>query len=162
MDLRRPGDQRIGNVGARKRLVGAAVGEEAALAGRIDERDEPAGRTVRVGGEMGRDASLDQPRRFGRDVRRADARDEVDGDAEGREPGRLVGRRAARLETDRRPTVGTAGERPLRADDDVGHHVADHQDARRTTAQLTRLVAVTPEEAIRHAPGLGRPDRSAT
>ena len=39
-----------------ERVVGAAVGEEAALAVRVDQSDEPAGRAIRVAGEMGRDA----------------------------------------------------------------------------------------------------------
>ena len=127
MDERRARDQRVGDVGGGKRLVRAAVGEEAALAARVDQRDEPAGLALRVAGEMRRHARPCEPRRLALDVGGADAGDEIDLDAERGEPRRLVGRRAAGLEPDRRPPVGAARERPLGPDDDVGHHVADDE-----------------------------------
>ena len=125
----RAGHERIWNVCGLEAIVGAAVGEETALARRIDERDQPAGRKVRVGRQMRRHARRPEPSRFRLDVGRPDPADEVDGDAEGREPRRLVGRRAARRKTNCRPPVGAAGERPLGPHDDVGHHVADQEDA---------------------------------
>jgi hypothetical protein len=45
------------------------------------------------------------------------------------EPRRLIGRRAARFEADHRPPVRAARQRPLGSDDDVGHRVADDEDA---------------------------------
>ena len=88
---------------ASKRLVRAAVGEEAALAVRIDERDEPPGLMLSVADEVRCYAHRLEPRRLALDVRRADAGDEIDLDAERGEPRRLVGRRAAGPERDRWP-----------------------------------------------------------
>ena len=82
MDERRARDQRIGDVAGLQRVVRAAVGEETALAGRIDERDEPPGLKLGVAGKMRRDPARREPRRLALDVRRADAGDEIDADAE--------------------------------------------------------------------------------
>ena len=122
-------DQRVGNVGRCQRLVGAAVGEEAALAVRVDQRDEAPGRPLGVGHEMRGHARGLEARRLGLEVGRAEAGDEIDREPEMGEPRRLVGGRAAGLETDPRPPVRAARQRPLGADDDVRHHVADRQHA---------------------------------
>jgi hypothetical protein len=42
---------------------------------------------------------------------------------------RLIGARAARRDADGGAAVGTGFERALRQADDVGHHVADDEDA---------------------------------
>ena len=66
-----------------------------------------------------------KPRRLPAHVRRADPGDEIDPrNAKGGEPCRLIGRRAARLEADRRPPVRSACQRPLRTDNDVRHQTS--------------------------------------
>ena len=72
-----------------------------------------------------------EPRRLTLNVGRAHPADEVDLDAEGGEPRRLIGRRAAGLKRDRRAPVRAPRERPLGPHDDIGHHVADDEDAGR-------------------------------
>ena len=56
-----------------ERFVGAAIGEEAALAVRVDERDQPPGFVVRIADEMRRDADRLEARRLAFDVGGADA-----------------------------------------------------------------------------------------
>ena len=129
MDHRRSGDQRVGDVAGFERVVGAAIGEEAAFAACVDERDEPPGRPLGVAGEPRRDANGLEPRRLAWRVGGPDAADEIGPDPERRKPRRLIGRRPAGQKSDRRPPVRSARERPLGADDDVRHDVADDEDA---------------------------------
>ena len=128
-------DQRIGDVVGLQRVVRAPVSEEAAFAVWINERDEPAGLMLRVSGEPWGHADRLEPRRLTLHVGRAHPADEVDRDAEGGEPRRLIGRRAAGLERDRRAPVRAPRERPLRPYDDIGHHVANDEDAARGSLQ---------------------------
>ncbi len=123
-------DQRVRDVVRLERLIGAAVREEAALAGRIDEGHKPPGFTFRIADEMRRNSDRLEARRFALRLAGADAGDEVDADAERGEPRRLIGRRAAGLNRDRGAPVRAQRERPFRAHDDIGHHVADDENAR--------------------------------
>ena len=99
---------------AHKREIGAAVGEEAALAARLDERDQPAGLAARVAGEMRRRRRRARSRAgLAATVGGADAGDEIDRGAEMGEPDRLIRRRAAGPLDDRRAPVRAARERAL-------------------------------------------------
>jgi hypothetical protein len=82
-----------------------------------------------IADEMGRNANRFEARCLAFDVSGADAGDEVDGDAKRGEPRRLIGRRPARVNRDRRASVRAPRERPFRTNDDVGHHVADDKGA---------------------------------
>ena len=84
MNYRRSGDQRVGDVGGFKCFVGAAIGQEAAFAAWIDERNQPAGRPFGVADEMRRHARCLEPRRLARDIGEADTRDEIGPYPEGR------------------------------------------------------------------------------
>ena len=53
-------DQRVGNVGGFERIVGAAIGQEAAFARGIDDRDQTAGLAAGIGGQMRLDAGAAQ------------------------------------------------------------------------------------------------------
>ena len=129
MNDRRGRDQRIGNVAGFERFIRATVGEKAAFAVSVDERDEPSGLKLGVADEMGRDPDRREPRRLALKVGGADASDEVDRRAERGEPRRLIRRRPARPERDPGPPVRSLRQRSLGTHDDVGHHVADDQDA---------------------------------
>ena len=129
MDERRLSDKRIGDVAGFERFVGAAVGEEAALAIRIDQRHQSPSLAARIADKMRRDADRFESRCFAVDVGGGDAGDEVDLHAERGEPCRLIGRRPAGLKRDRRAPVRAARERSLGAHDDVRHHIADDEDA---------------------------------
>ena len=54
VDHRRAFDQRVGKIARAKREIGAAVGEETALAARLDQRDQPPGLAARVADEVRR------------------------------------------------------------------------------------------------------------
>ena len=152
MDERCSRNQRVGDVGGLERIVGAPVGEEAAFAVCIDQRNQPSSLERSVGGEPRRHARILEARRLALDVGRADAGDEIDADPKRGEPRRLVGRRTAGLKRDRRPPVGAARQRPFRTDDDVGHHVADDEDARRSGSACFRLLAWHPLASSRSRP----------
>ena len=129
--MRGGGDQRVGDVARFERFVGAAIGEEAAFAVRVDERDQPPCLAIRIADEMGSNADLLEARRLAFDVGGADAPDEIDTRAAPGEPRRLVGGRAARLNRNRRASIRAAHDRPFRPHNDIRHHVADDEDARR-------------------------------
>ena len=131
VDHRRAVDQRVGQVAHAKREIGAAVGQETALAARFDQRDQSAGLAARVADKMRRDAGALEPRCFAPLVGGADAGDEIDRGAEMGEPCRLIGRRSARPIDDRGAPVGAARDRPFGLDDRVDHQVADDENARR-------------------------------
>ena len=114
-----------------ERFVGAAIGEEAAFPVGVDERDQPPGLAIRIADEMRRDADRLEARCLAFDISCADAGDEVDAHAERGQPRRLIGRRAAGLNRNRRAPVRAARQRPFGTNDDVGHDVADDEDARR-------------------------------
>ena len=118
--------------------------------GSISATSLPVGRSG-IAHEMGRHASFAQSRRFRGEVRRADARDEVDRDAERRQPRRLIGRRPPGFEPDLRPPVGAARERSLGMDDHVGHDVADNEDAGRLRAWAHTFASATAACAARIA-----------
>ena len=68
MDERRALDQRVGDVAGFERIVGAAVGEEATLAVRVDEGHEPPGLMLKIADEMRRNPDRFEARRFALDV----------------------------------------------------------------------------------------------
>ena len=76
--MRGGGDQRVRDVARFERLVGAAIGEEAAFAVRIDECDQPPGLAIRIADEMRRNADRREARRLALDIGGADAGDEID------------------------------------------------------------------------------------
>ena len=109
-----PLDQRVGDVAGFERFVGAAIGEEAAFAVRVDERDRAArshgfGSPTRCGVTpiaLNRAVSLSTsaaPTRATKSTLHA----------ERGEPRRLIGRRSAGLNRDRRAPVRAARERPF-------------------------------------------------
>ena len=129
MDERRLNDKRIGDVAGLERFVGAAVGEETALAIRVDQSHQSPSLAARIADKMRRDPDRFESRCFALDVYGAEAGDEVDLHAERGEPCPLIGGRPAGLKRDRRAPVRAARERSLGAHDDVRHHIADHEDA---------------------------------
>jgi hypothetical protein len=76
--VRGVGNQVVRDVARFERFVGAAIGEEAAFAVRIDECDQPPGLAIRIADEMGSNADLLEARRLAFDVGGADAPDEKD------------------------------------------------------------------------------------
>ena len=70
------GDQRVGNVLFAEPVIGAAVGQEAALARGIDQRDQAAGLALIVGGQMRLDAACAKHRGLRGVIAGADAADE--------------------------------------------------------------------------------------
>ena len=68
--MRGGSDQRVGDVARFERFVGAAIGEEAAFAVRIDERDQPPRLAIRIADEMRPNADFVEARRFAFDGQR--------------------------------------------------------------------------------------------
>ena len=146
MDERRPLDHRVRDVSRLERFVGAAIGEEAAFAVRVDERDQPPCLAIRIADEMRRNADRLEARRLAFDVGGADARDEIDARAVAGEPRGLIGGRAAGLNRNRRAPVRAARDRPFRPHNDVRHHVADDEGARSAQNHLDTRVGESPSE----------------
>ena len=100
VDERRAFDQRVRDVAGFERFVGAAIGEEAAFAVRVDKRDQPPGLMGSIADEMWCDADRLEARCLAFDIGSADAGDEVDLHAERGQPRRLIGCGTARLNGD--------------------------------------------------------------
>src|ERR1700677_5398961 len=75
------------------------------------------------------DAGVAQEHGLGAVIRRPDPPDEIDADAEPREPDRLRRGRAAGALHDPRPPVRSDRDRALQHRSDVDHDVADHENA---------------------------------
>ena len=123
-----PGDQRIRDVAGSKRLVRAAVGEEAALAVRIDERDEPPGLMLAVADEVPVGAPPLSSRAVSLSTSGAPTRatKSTSTPKEASQAAWLAAEPPG-LNTILARVSESLRQRPLRPDDDVRHHVADDE-----------------------------------
>ena len=122
-------EEGIGEIGAAEVQVRSAIGEKTPLV-LGEKRDQRPRRQNRVSGKTRLDAVRRQKLGLMRDVRRPDAPREPRLDSRDRQPGGLVRARAAGKHADRGARIGADRDRPLRPDDDIGHHVADDQNTR--------------------------------
>ena len=141
-----PVQQAVGQILQRQTVIRTAIRQEASLAIGIDQADQCAGLPQPVRCQDGIDAVTPEvvPKPAG--IGGAYPAREAGFHAEMGKPGRLVRARAAGKRADCGPAVGAPHQRTFGANDDVGHDVADDEDARlpQTQARLRQAQCAGP------------------